>query len=178
MIKKSVLLGAVSLLLVGLGLTSGCATTTGATGVNPNVPDISLQDIDGQTVYLNEHIGKKVVVMSFWATWCMPCRQELTALQSIYEEYKNDGLEILAINIDGPESIAGARPAAKQHGWTFPILLDTETQVTMLYNSKRQTPMLRIFNREGKIVYTQTTFQPGEVPALKRKIRSIIDKME
>jgi peroxiredoxin len=159
-------------------LVSGCVTggggASGGGGGPTNVPHVALRDIDGRNHYLTDYVGRKTTVMAFWATWCMPCRQELAVLQDLYLKHAREGLEVLAINVDGPETMGRVRPFAKQSGWTFPVLLDSETRVTSLYNPRKQMPMLHIFNIDGRIVYTKTTFQAGHGPALKKKVRQVL----
>jgi peroxiredoxin len=160
------------LLCTVLGPLTACVTS-GGTGA-ANVPNLALQDVDGRTQYLSDHIGQKVVVMSFWATWCQPCRQELLELQKVYDKERERGLEVLAISIDGPETQAGVRAFVKQYGFTFPVLLDSDTRCAALYNPRKLAPMLHIFDRAGRIVFSQSTFQPGEAAALRDKILSVL----
>lgn len=159
-------------LVVAASALSACA------GVGPrgtvNVPQLMLRDIDGRAHYLSDYIGEKVVVMAFWATWCMPCRNELNLLQKVYAEHADQGLAVLAVAADGPETIARVRPFVKQSGWSFVVLLDTETRAAALFNPRKILPMLHIFDRAGRIVYSHTTFQPGQAAALKRKILSTL----
>jgi len=159
-----------ALLLSGC-VAAGCVTSSGGM---VNVPHLSLRDIDGQSHTLSDYVGRKVVVMSFWATWCMPCRQELGLLQEVYLKHAAEGLEVLAIAVDGPETVGRVRPFVKQSGWTFPVLIDSETRATALYNPRKQMPMLHIFDRWGRIAYSHTTFQPGQAPALRQKILEVL----
>ena len=154
-------------------LALASCVTSGATGA-ANVPNLALQDVDGRTQYLSDHIGQKVVVMSFWATWCQPCRQELLELQKVYDKERERGLEVLAISIDGPETQAGVRAFVKQYGFTFPVLLDSDTRCAALYNPRKLAPMLHIFDRTGRIVFSQSTFQPGEAAALRERILAVL----
>jgi peroxiredoxin len=157
-------------------LLGGCATGGGQGMVN--VPHLALRDINGRTHYLSDTIGRKVTVMTFWATWCMPCRQELAVLQEMFVKHAGEGLEVLAIAVDGPETAGRVRPFVKQSGWTFTVLLDSETRATALYNPRKQMPMLHIFNREGRIVYSHTTFQPSHAPELKDQILKALEREE
>jgi peroxiredoxin len=161
-----------SLLLCCLWPVAACVTS-GAGGA-ANVPSLALQDVDGRTQYLSDHIGQKVVVMSFWATWCQPCRQELLVLQEIYDKQRERGLEVLAISIDGPETQASVRAFVKQYGFTFPVLLDSDTRCAALYNPRKLAPMLHIFDRTGRVVFSQSTFQPGETAALRARILKVL----
>jgi len=161
--------------LAMLSALGACVTGGGGGGGAANVPHLALRDVDGRSHYLSDYVGRKVTVMSFWATWCMPCRQELAVLQELYVEHAREGLEVLAISVDGPETAGRVRPFVKQSGWTFTVLLDSETRATSLYNPRKQMPMMHIFDRTGRIAYTHTTFQPSQAEELKRKVLDILE---
>jgi len=95
-------------------------------------------------------------------------------LQELYVKHAREGLEVLAISVDGPETMGRVRPFVKQSGWTFPVLIDSETRATSLYNPRKQMPMLHIFDINGRIVYSKTTYQPGQGPALKKEVRKVL----
>ncbi|MGE7693650.1 peroxiredoxin family protein [Lysinibacillus sp. NPDC094177] len=96
-------------------------------------PDFELKTLKGETVRLSDYVGKKVI-LNFWATWCPPCKEEVPHMQKIYEEYKNQGIEILAVNVTnkdkGEEAVA---QFVKEHGLTFEVLLDEEGFVASKY---------------------------------------------
>ncbi|WP_411955037.1 redoxin domain-containing protein [Alkalibacillus sp. S2W] len=67
-----------------------------------SAPNFKLNKLDDGSLELNELQGKGVVV-NFWASWCKPCRNEMPAIQKVYERYKEDGLVVIAINVDESE---------------------------------------------------------------------------
>ena len=89
--------------------------------VGQSAPEIDLATLDGERVTLSELRGRPVLV-NFWATWCIPCRDEFPLMASAYEEYAADGLEILGIVHD--DTADGARAFATDMGATWPILMD------------------------------------------------------
>lgn len=114
-----------------------------------NAPDFTLKTPTGETFTLSELKGEAVII-NLWATWCPPCRAEMPALQQLYEEYKHQGLVILAINMtyqDAPRDIV---PFVNQHKLTFPILLDETGAVANLYQL-RSLPSTYFINRAGII---------------------------
>jgi peroxiredoxin len=95
-------------------------------------PDFALKALDGRTVRLSQLRGKKVVLLNFWATWCPPCRLEMPTMQKIYADYKDKGLEILAINIES-DATEEIREFMRELRLTFPLLLDPDMKVTRKY---------------------------------------------
>lgn len=96
-------------------------------------PDFELKTLEGQTVRLSDYIGKKVI-LNFWATWCPPCKEEVPHMQKVYEKYKDQGFEILAVNVTtqdkGQQAIAHF---VEDYGMTFDVLLDEEGIVGETY---------------------------------------------
>jgi peroxiredoxin len=116
--------------------------------VGDYAPDFSLVDLDGEKHQLSEYIGQGVF-LNFWGTWCAPCKKEMPAMGRQYEVYKDQGVQILAVNI--AESDLKVRTFAEQYGMTFPTLIDTTKSVMQAYNVK-PLPTTLLINPEGKIV--------------------------
>jgi peroxiredoxin len=88
--------------------------------------DFRLADLDGKVQSLSQYRGK-VVLVNFWATWCKSCTTEMPAMQTIYDRLREKGFVVLAINELEDES--KVREHIKQHGHTFPVLLDRDNKV-------------------------------------------------
>jgi cytochrome c biogenesis protein CcmG/thiol:disulfide interchange protein DsbE len=86
-------------------------------------PEIDLETLDGERMRLSELRGRPVLV-NFWATWCIPCRDEFPLMADVYAAHAADGLEILGVVHD--DTADGARAFATDMGATWPMLLDTE----------------------------------------------------
>ncbi|CAM3742256.1 peroxiredoxin family protein [Mesobacillus zeae] len=96
-------------------------------------PDFSLTDINGQEVRLSDYKGKKVL-LNFWATWCPPCRAEMPYMEEMFKEHKNEGYEIVAVNMTSSEKNKGnIEPFVKEYGLTFTIPLDEKGEISTLY---------------------------------------------
>ncbi len=92
-------------------------------------PDFTLEALDGEQVHLNDFRGK-VVILNFWATWCIPCREEMPYLEERYRRYKPD-LVVLAINFAEPTGVVKAY--VEELGLTFDVLLDPRALVQGMY---------------------------------------------
>ena len=112
-------------------------------------PDFTIEKLEGGNTSLAEHRGK-LVLLHFWATWCMPCRVEMPGMESLWQQYKDDGLVILAVSID--EGSKGRVEKYKQiFDLSFPILLDPESEVNDLYKVSNM-PTSILIDGEGQIV--------------------------
>lgn len=99
--------------------------------VGKAAPNFSLYDINGKLYSLKEVVGKKPVLIVFWATWCPYCVQEIPELIKIYQEYSKKGLEVWAIDIGEKKSKVSNFATKKKINYT--ILLDSDGSVASLY---------------------------------------------
>jgi peroxiredoxin len=141
--------------------------------VSGQAADFTLRDIDGRTVRLSDYRGQ-VVLVNFWATWCVPCAAELPHLQRFYEKYRDQGFVVLAISMDGPESSAEVAPRARRYGLTFPVLLDEETRVVGVYNPKRTAPFTVMIGRDGAVARTREGYTAGDEIAVEAEIQALV----
>lgn len=94
--------------------------------VGTTAEDFRLVDLDGKSQSLSQYRGK-VVLVNFWATWCKPCTTEMPAMQATYDKLRDKGFVVLAVN--ELEDDAKVREHIKQHGHTFPVLMDRDNTV-------------------------------------------------
>jgi peroxiredoxin len=112
-------------------------------------PDIELKTPDGETYSLSELRGQAVLV-NLWATWCPPCRAEMPAIERMYQEYKDQGFIVLAVDMTAQDNPLDVVPFAKEYGLTFPILLDETGEVGEAYQL-RSLPSSYFIDRQGVI---------------------------
>jgi cytochrome c biogenesis protein CcmG, thiol:disulfide interchange protein DsbE len=110
-------------------------------------PDFLLGSLDGSEIRLSGLRGQPVVI-NFWATWCAPCRQELPQFVAAYDRFRNDGLVVLAVNMQEGKSIA--RGYAEDFGMQFPIAIDVDGEVGDEYRLLG-LPMTYFIDRDGII---------------------------
>ena len=112
-------------------------------------PDFVLPDLNGTQVRLADYRGKKVVFVNFWAPWCPSCRFEMPTMPAVYQRFKEQGLEILAISIDQGSRQQTVTYAA-EHTLPFPVLLDPKQEVMDRYRV-RFIPTHVLIDRQGRI---------------------------
>src|SRR6267378_1948344 len=110
-------------------------------------PEFALQDLAGKEWKFSDLRGK-VVVVNFWATWCPPCRKEMPDLETLYKQFKDQGLVILAIS---DEDAGKVGPFIAEQKVTYPILLDPGRKVNELFQIEG-IPKTFVYDRSGKLV--------------------------
>ena len=168
-------LAALALLAVIVGAALGaCAGGARPTSSGARPTDFALRDLDGATMRLSDHLGKEVVVISFWATWCSPCAAEMPHLERIWRTYRGQGLMLLAVSMDGPETVAEVAPRVRQNGYTFPVLLDEETRVVGALNPGRAAPLTIVIGRDGVISAVHEGYNAGAERTLEDEIKKLL----
>jgi len=126
--------------------------TSASVMISKSAPEFTLPVLGGDTVSLADYRGKKTVVVSYWASWCGPCKVELPELRDFYKRYhKADAnFEILAISID--EQKADAEKYAAAEKLPFPVLFDPQSKTADAY-SVEGIPTLFVIDKSGTIVH-------------------------
>ncbi|MCU1808188.1 thiol-disulfide oxidoreductase ResA [Cytobacillus firmus] len=154
-IKRLIIRCVILLLLFGaVGYTLYANLTKDKVSIEEGTaaPDFSLETLNGEQIRLSDLKGKGVF-LNFWGTWCKPCEKEMPYMENQYKQYKEKGVEILAINID--ESDLAVSTFVKKHNLTFPILMDRGSVVTELYNIG-PIPTTILIDKDGNVVKTLT----------------------
>jgi len=99
----------------------------------------------GETLSLREQRGKAVMI-NFWATWCLPCREEMPAMERLYRRHRERGFVLLAVSVDTDASLV--RPFLEQHKLTFPVTLDAKMDLANTYGV-RALPSSFLVDRQG-----------------------------
>ena len=123
------------------------ATALGLTPINEEQLPAAIQEQQGQ-----------VVLVNFWATWCIPCREEFPDLVRLYEERRDAGLAVISVSMDEPENKAAAQVFLEEHNAEFPAyIVDTENLKTLLETMDPAwtgaIPATFIFDHKGKKIY-------------------------
>ena len=153
-----------ALLLAFVSLTQAAVTPQAA------APDFTLKSAEGRNLRLQEQRGQ-VVLVNFWATWCGPCRQEMPHLNKLYDKYRSSGFVLLGVNID--DDARTATGTAGKWGLKFPVLLDTDKNVSKLYDLGSM-PATVLIDRDGKVRYLHRGYREGMEEAYEKQIRDLV----
>lgn len=144
-----------------LGLASGRAlgsdaqpaappSKTNLLAVGQQAPDFVARDLNEQARSLEVYQGHPLI-LNFWATWCVPCRHEMSLLQTVYEMYQDAGLVILAVSQDTQDRVDTVRAYMTTSGLTFPALQDPQGAVASSYNVLL-LPSTFFINAQGVVI--------------------------
>ncbi len=133
-------------------------------------PDFTLKSKDNGNIKLSENRGN-IVLVNFWASWCGPCRQELPAMEALYQEYADLGFEILAVNVDDEESKADV--LLDDIEVTFPVLYDTKGDVSKLYDVNAM-PTTVLIDRDGNQRLVHLGYREGDEKKYEKAIKLLM----
>lgn len=151
----------VSVIFVVLLLAA--AVSAGAQDIKTKVaPDFTLPDLNGNRITLSDTYGKGPVYISFWATWCKPCREELKIVEGLYKKYKDRGFRVLAINTEGPKAMGKIKSFVKSNGWTFEVLIDSDGEIFRRKYKGFALPYTIMTDPQGQVVFSAVGFKPGD----------------
>ncbi len=153
--------------VVAVWLLAGALVS--ASGAQP-APSVLLHRADGTTVRLEDFNGK-VVLVDFWASWCVPCRASFPALDVLYQRERNRGLEVLAINVDEQRKSADAFLALRPH--VMPVLFDPKGESALAF-MVRGMPSSVMIDRAGNIRFTHMGYSTTVFDSYQREIDQLL----
>lgn len=142
-------------------------------GMAQSLPVVKLKDLNGKTVSTASFLEKgKPVILSFFGTWCKPCLRELDAIQEVYEDWQDEtGVTLYAISINEGSDEFKVKPVVHAHGWEFPVLLDTNTELKRAMGVN-VVPNVIVLDGKGKIILRKTGYVEGGESEIIKAIRS------
>ena len=138
-------------------------------------PNFVLENLEGDFVELDQEIGEGPILLSFWATWCKPCIEELAEFKKLYNDYKDKGFKLLAISTDSERTVAKVKPFVKSKSYDFPVLYDTSGDVARIYYA-RAVPFTVLIDDKGAIVYTHLGYMRGDEQVVNTKVKDMIEQ--
>jgi peroxiredoxin len=141
------------------------------------LPSANVKTLEGQTINVQE-LGKtgKITVISFWATWCSPCKKELDAIADYYEDWQKDyDMELVAISVDDARSAAKVPGMVKEKGWTYRVLLDPAKELQNAANIQA-VPHTYVLDQSGNIIFEHNGYTPGDELELEELFKELKKK--
>ncbi len=166
MVNSGVRVSAGFLALCFLAATPATAQFDAGIPVGSKAPPVVINDLDGKPVDLGLIIGKKPVLLEFWATWCALCKALLPQLEAVRKTY-GDQVDIIGINVTVNDSKGRVKRYLEEHHPPFLALFDDKGAGTRAYDVPA-TSFIVVVNRAGVVVYTGSGAEQDLVSAVKK----------
>lgn len=152
----------VIVMMLAAAVAAGRCAPAGGRKESTPAPDFSVKNLEGQTVSLADYRGK-VLALNFWATWCLPCREEIPEFIESYKSLKEAGLEILGLSVDSLP-VERLREWIGKAGINYPVAMATR-QVVEAYRPGEYIPATILIDRKGVIRYRHVGMMDKETLA-------------
>jgi len=134
------------------------------------LPSLSLKTMDGKTINTKELSKDGPIVISLWATWCVPCKNELDAISDVYDEWIDEtGIKLYAVSVDDSRTVKRVKPLVNGKGWEYDVLLDTNHDLKRALGVS--TVPVTLIVKDNKIVYRHSGYTPGSEDELFEEIK-------
>jgi cytochrome c biogenesis protein CcmG/thiol:disulfide interchange protein DsbE len=140
------------------------------------IPSVQLMNMDGKMVNTAELGFKGPVIISFWATWCSPCKRELSTIHELYTDWQAEtGVNLVAVTIDDEKTKGGVPLIVDGKGWEYLILMDVNSDFKRAMGVNNP-PHTFLVNTNGEIVYSHNGFAPGDEDKLYQELLKLVKK--
>lgn len=142
-----------------------------------SLPSVNVKTLEGKTVDIQDFAKNgKITVISFWATWCAPCKKELDAIADVYVDWQDDyDMELVAVSIDTRRAAATIPALIATKGWEYPVLIGKHVELSAAFNFQT-IPQTILVDQTGNIVYHHSGYVPGDEFELEDKIKALTKK--
>jgi peroxiredoxin len=134
-----------------------------------SLPKVKIKSLKGKRISSEKIVGEKYTLMSFWATWCVPCLKEMKELNIMHHKYEDNNFQVVGISIDDTKTAKKISTILKSKKISYPIYLDTEQKFFGKFNSE-SLPFSMLVSPEGKILWEHSGYIPGD----EKEIESVI----
>lgn len=141
------------------------------------LPSAVVQDMQGKKVDAASFSNNgKPMIVNFWATWCAPCKKELSAIADVYDEWQErTGVKLIAISVDDSRTMARVMPYVNGQGWDYDVYLDPNGDLKRALNVNN-VPHTFLLNGKGEVVWQHNNYVPGDENELYRKLQELVSK--
>jgi thiol-disulfide isomerase/thioredoxin len=129
-------------------------------------------DPDGNTVDLSKHLGKEVILLDFWATWCVPCLMAMPEVQEVANEFKDRGLVFYAVNVgEDPDTV---KEFLAKYRLAIPVAMDFDGKIQNMYQA-RDLPHTIVIGKDGRLQVDHRGYWRGFGKELREQVQALLD---
>jgi cytochrome c biogenesis protein CcmG/thiol:disulfide interchange protein DsbE len=137
---------------------------------------VSLKDVSGKAVNTGSLGFDGPVVISFWATWCSPCKRELNTIHDLYTDWQTEtGVNLVAVSIDDEKTKNQVEPYVNSKAWEFLVLMDPNGDFKRAMGVNN-VPHTFLIDKDGNVVYSHNNYAPGDEEKLYEEIKKLVGK--
>ncbi len=126
------------------------------------IPMVEIKNIDGSTFNTADIKNDGPIIISFWATWCSPCKRELNTIAEDFIDWQDDtGVKLVAISIDDARNMHKVKPYIDGQAWEYDVYLDPNADFKRAMNVNN-VPHTFLVDNDGNIVWQHNSYQPGD----------------
>jgi cytochrome c biogenesis protein CcmG, thiol:disulfide interchange protein DsbE len=141
---------------------------------NKEISSVKLKTLDGKEIDLKNYIkADRITVISFWATWCSPCKKELDNINDLVDDWKKKyNVDVIAISIDNSKDAQKVKPFVDGKNWDFGVLLDVNSDCKRVFNFNT-VPFTVLIDKNKQIVYRHSGYVEGDESHLEQEIKKL-----
>jgi len=162
--------------LLIIGLTFVFATGAFAQGKTRALPSASIKTLDGKVINTANFDNEGApTIISFWATWCSPCKRELNTIAEDWDDWVDEtGVRLIAISIDDARNMAKVKPYINGQSWDYDVYLDPNGDFKRAMNVNN-VPHTFLLNGKNEIVWQHNSYTPGDEEELRELVQKLSD---
>ena len=144
-------------------------------GQNRALPNVNVKNLDGSSFNISDlNNDEAPIVISFWATWCKPCKKELNNIAEVYEDWQDEtGVKLVAVSIDDTRSMSKVAPYVNASDWEYEIYLDPNSDLKRAMGVST-VPHTFLLNKDNKIVWQHKGYIDGDEMELLKEIKKLV----
>jgi len=137
------------------------------------LPIVKIKSLKGKKISTKKILKEKYTIMSFWATWCVPCLKEMKELDILHHKYKDENFQVVGISVDDSKTIKKIKTTLKSKKISYPVYLDTEQKFFGKFNTEA-LPFSILVSPDGEILWEHSGYIPGDEKEMEAVIVNVL----
>ena len=140
------------------------------------IESFTIATVDGKPYSLDEQKNIRALVLTFFTTFCKPCSQEHPHLEVLFKKYRDDGLHVIAVSADEPGNKSKVRLWVRRYRLSFPVLLDSQSELTRRYNPDLSFPLTLVIDSHRNVRAIFQGYTPGDEKSIEREVLRLLGR--